>query len=105
MTFFPGTKLYEKAKQDGIWSKLHEKRIYTKRDPGLFAIEKKYLNFIFSLLNRNVPNSVIRLLINQNAIFLLDRPFVTNIIYFMLKFLKERKAKVIDYRQRLKKPR
>ena len=76
LIFFPGTKLYEKAKIDGLI--IDEKRdIYRKQ---FQYIRIRYLNLCFFLFKYGVPNFLIRPLLNKNMIRIFERKFVNRIL-------------------------
>lgn len=88
LTFFPGTELFEKALQDGTLAKGEKYKAYGKHFLNFYYREKKYLNFVLPLLNKKIPNFIIYLLINKHAIFLLDRPFVMNLLFKLVIIMK-----------------
>jgi len=92
LCFFPGTELYEKAKKDGTLPDEEELKAYKKNFLSLYHRKKKYLNLVFSLLNRNIPSFVISILINRYMILLLDRPFIMNPVWKMISFLRIKKG-------------
>jgi anaerobic magnesium-protoporphyrin IX monomethyl ester cyclase len=87
--FLPGTELYEKAKEDGILSDEEELGICARDLHHIHSRGKKYLNFVFLLLSRNVPKPFIRMLISRYVIFLLDRPLINELLFKVLTVLKE----------------
>lgn len=93
LTFLPGTELYEKAKLDGILPEENELEDYRKNLLSFFYRKKKYLNFIFPLLNKNIPNLLIKILINKYVIFLLDRPLINELLFKTAAFFKELRKK------------
>jgi len=93
LTFFPGTELYEKAKQDGILSEEDELNGYRKNYFGFLYRRKKYLNFVFPLLNQNIPTFLIKILINKYVIFLFDRPSINNFLFGIMAFLRKFREK------------
>ncbi|MBI2472550.1 MAG: cobalamin B12-binding domain-containing protein [Planctomycetes bacterium] len=93
LTFFPGTELYEKAKQDGILSEEDEFNEYKKNYFGFLYRKRKYLNFIFLFLNQNVPDFIIKILINKHVISLFDRPLINEFLFRTLTSLKKFREK------------
>lgn len=63
LTFYPGTELFHKAIYDGIISGTDASYLKENHDKGF-----SYLNLLFMLVNKRVPNCIIR--------FLSWRPFV-----------------------------
>lgn len=94
LTFYPGTELYEKAKQDGTLSDEEELKLYGKDYLSFCYRKKKYLNFIFPLLNRGVPNFLINILINKYMVWLFDSPLFNEFLFkigTLLRRLRRRK--------------
>lgn len=95
LTFLPGTELYEKAKLDGILPDEEEYSGYRKNFLSFYYREKNYFSFIFPLLNQNVPNFLIKMLINKYVVFLLDRPLLNQLLFKTLVFFRELKGKIV----------
>lgn len=95
LTFFPGTELFEKAKKDGIFTNEMNFNAYGKHFNLLHFRKKKYLNFIFPLLNFSIPKSIIKLLINKYIVFLLDRPKINSMIFWIAVSVKVVRNKIM----------
>jgi len=87
LTFFPGTALYEKAKKDGIikddYGDVYKKSYYAR---GI-----NYLNMLFSLLNYNIPKSMLKILISRKVVYLFHRKsmnWLFQILFSMLKGIR-----------------
>ena len=93
LVFLPGTELYEKAKLDGILPEENELNNYRKNFLSFYYRKKKYLNFIFPLLNKNIPNVLIKILINKYVTFLLDRPLINELLFKTAAFFRELRKK------------
>ncbi len=57
LTFYPGTVLFDKAIADGIIEDTDVSYLKENHDRGL-----SYINFLFMLVNKRVPNCIIRLI-------------------------------------------
>jgi radical SAM superfamily enzyme YgiQ (UPF0313 family) len=57
LTFFPGTAVFNKAMEDGIISGSDASHLKEDHDRDF-----SYLNFLFILVNKNIPNCIIRFL-------------------------------------------
>lgn len=92
LTFFPGTELYERAKKDGILPDDDDEITgYRKNILDFSWRKKRYLNLVFLLLNKDMPNFIIRLLINKYVIRILDRPLVISPVYRIISIWRRRK--------------
>ena len=58
-----------------------------------FYYRKNYFPLFFPLLNQNVPNFLIKMLINKYVVFLLDRPLLNQLLFKTLVFLENLKEK------------
>lgn len=94
LTFLPGTELYEKAKLDGILPDEDEFGGYRKHFLSFYYRKKKYLNFVFPLLNQNIPNFLIKILINKYVVFFMDRPLINEFLFKTMTFLRALRQKI-----------
>jgi len=76
MMLFPGTELAEKAIAEGKFSSEDKKAVYTQDFGDIKSRKKKYLNCVFPLFNRDVPNFIIEFLINKHVMRLLNRQWI-----------------------------
>ncbi len=75
LVFMPDTELYNKAMEkglikddkDAVWEKTHQSK------------EKSYLTFMFSLINTRMPRFVIKFLLSDPMVALLNRKFFNKI--------------------------
>lgn len=88
LALFPGTKLYKKAKEDKLFLPEEESKLYRKPILGVQFQEKRYLNYVLSLMNVSVPYFVIKFLIDRRVVRLLDRNAINRCIFKIACFLK-----------------
>ncbi len=89
LAFFPGTKLYEKAKEDGyidVDDRANYRKIWT-------FFQERYHNYIFLLFNYQVPKFIMRLFINKLSIRLFDRNLFNRLGGMVLRFKRGLKLK------------
>ncbi len=87
LVLYPGTKLYNRAKKDGIiyddkWQ-IYRKRYHLRR--------QTYINLVFSLARNNFPKFILRLLINERIVKFLNKKSldkIYGIIFCFSGFLK-----------------
>jgi radical SAM superfamily enzyme YgiQ (UPF0313 family) len=87
LVFFPGTTLYERARQDGLITD-EEKQIYKKH---YHHYQGTYVNFMFYLISNRLPRPLLRLLIARPVVWLLDRRCLMTMFgrgYGFLKWIK-----------------
>ena len=51
------------------------------------------MNFVFKLLNQNIPTFLIKILINKYVIFLFDRPSINKFLFGIMAFLRKFREK------------
>ncbi len=109
LSFFPGTKLFDKAVEDKLIDPLRME-VYSKRWE---QYERRYLNLILQLLKYHIPRPLIKFLISKPMVFLFDRPAFTFMFSYMVYLWKMAKRLVgmksatggFDLRLDLKKKR
>jgi radical SAM superfamily enzyme YgiQ (UPF0313 family) len=69
LVFFPGTSLYERAKQDRLITDEKE-QIYRKH---VRHFQGSYVNFVFYLIGNNFPTFILNLLLNKKIVRCLNR--------------------------------
>jgi anaerobic magnesium-protoporphyrin IX monomethyl ester cyclase len=84
LTFFPGTKLFEKAVEDKLID-TSKMELYTKKYEHY---NRRYLNLILLLLKYHMPRHLIRFLISRPMVFVFDRQDFTFIFSHIVKFWK-----------------
>jgi radical SAM superfamily enzyme YgiQ (UPF0313 family) len=89
LTFYPETKLYERARQEGI-IRDDLNQVYRKSQ---LAPSRSYLNALFTLLGLGMSKSLVRLLLNKK----IPRKYLVGTLYFLvfLYTLKKRLRSVI----------
>lgn len=80
LSFYPGTKLYDKAMQDGIL--FDETKEWKSR-------EKSFENLIFLLFNYPIPKLILRFLLCSPIFFILGHPLVSSAAYRIAFFVKK----------------
>jgi len=78
MMFYPGTELYQKARQEGIISD-DLNQIYRKSQ---LTPKRNYLNALFSLLSLGMPKSLVKLLLDKR----IPRKYLVGALYFPISF-------------------
>ncbi len=74
LVLFPGTSLYEKAKNDGLVTD-DKKDIYRKH---YLAYQRSYVNCLYYMVINQLPKPLLRLLVNRKLVWLASRrPFTT----------------------------
>ena len=89
LVFFPGTRLYQKAQNDGIIDandKKNYRKIYN-------FFEHRFHNFLFLLFNYPVPKAIMRILISEWALRIFDRKFFNRLGGRILTLRKELKTR------------
>lgn len=91
LVFFPGTSLYEKAKQDGLIID-EEEQIYKKH---YHRHQGTYVNFMFYLIGNNFPKLILQFLLNRKIAKCLNRKslvclFTTGYRLFRLIHMRKR---------------
>ncbi len=93
LVFFPGTSLYEKAKEDGLVED-EQKQIYQKH---YHEYKGTYVNFMFYLISNRLPRPLLRFLIARPVVWLLDRRCLMTIFgrgYGFLKWIRRSDKKI-----------
>lgn len=88
LVFFPGTRLYQRAIEDGLIDP-DDINTYTKKYQDY---TKRYSNILFMLLmNNTLPRSLMRVLASDIMLRCFDRPFFTSILTKIHKIWQLRK--------------
>ena len=88
LSFFPGTPLFRKAKEDGLlFEGMYDKTFGQRSESG-------YLSFIIDMNKYLIPQWVLRILISKPFLFLLNRPTVDRVFLWLHSALKKLAMKV-----------
>jgi hypothetical protein len=91
LTFFPGTELYDRARQDGTIVD-ERSQIYEKQSNGFYSQDVSYLKLICILLPR-IPWLIGRILLFKPLVFVLHRRYLCGfyaLLYRLIAYMKER---------------
>ena len=77
LILFPGTRLYQRAVEDGLIAPDDTKH-FTKKFQD-YNYTKRYANIVFMLLKYNIPAPLMRALASERMLRCFDRPFFTSI--------------------------
>lgn len=83
LAFFPGTELYNKARESGQVENCDA--TYVK---AWLTYQKRYLNLVMQLFNYRAPGWIIRLLITRPMVFLFERKSVSRVLFFFADSLR-----------------
>lgn len=100
LVFFPGTAIYDRAKQEGR-IKDDRKEIY---DLQYNTRKITYVNLLFSLFSRSIPTSVMRLLTKPSIVKTLNRPSVNALLALAYKVFSRVRTMPLSARQLPIKP-
>lgn len=112
LSLYPGTQLYEKAKQDGL-TRNEVKEIYTKPWNVDVIRYHDYLSYVLSLCSKLKVNNPLRLptetlitfLSRDELVYMFDRKVVLDLMYYSIRFsawARHHAGKIVDV---IKRPR
>jgi radical SAM superfamily enzyme YgiQ (UPF0313 family) len=93
LVFFPGTTLYERARQDGLITD-EEKQIYRKH---YHHYQGTYVNLVFYLIGNGFPRFILKFLLNEKIVKCLNRKSLMGLFnagYRLIKLIRMRDRKI-----------